>query len=206
MRTFFGEIAAGPHGPALEIVGWDDSHNTLILSLILFTLYLKIPQWVIHGYDIERGYGFSFTKDSLHWHWGEKTRVFWYPWTWDHYRTMILKPDGEYWRDDKGLYEDDIPADLKEQHKYNYLMRDGEVQSCIATVSARAREWRLRWAQWSPWPRKIKRSIEVNFSEELGSERGSWKGGVTGTGYEWGKGETMRQALRKMERALIFGR
>ena len=206
MRTFFGEIAIGPKGPALEIVGWNDSHNTLILGLVLFTLYLKIPQWVVRGYDIEKGYGFSFTNDSLHWHWGEKSKVYWYPWTWDHYRTAILRPDGTVWQDHTKLYGSDIPPALKETHRYNYLMPDGEVQTCTATVYGDEMEWRLRWAKWLPWPRKIRRCINVSFSEELGTGRGSWKGGVLGTGYEWLPGETMRQALRKMERKLIFAR
>jgi len=204
MRTFFGEVAIGPHGPALELVGWDDTHNTLIVSFILFTLYLKIPQWVIHDYDIERGYGFSFTFYSLHWHWGMKSKVFFYPWTWDHYRTTILRSDGSAWKNGPGLYGDAIPPTLKEQHPYNYLMSDGTVQSCTATVYGEEREWRLKCAKWLPWPSKVRRSINVSFSEELGPKRGSWKGGVIATGYEWKEGETIQQALRKMERAITF--
>jgi hypothetical protein len=206
MRTFFGEVAIGPSGPAVEIACFDDRHNTLILGLVLIKLYLKIPLWFSDGYDIERGYGFSFTSDGLHWHWGEKTRVFWYPWTWDHHRTTILRQDGTAWQTGNGLYGDAIPPALKEQHRYNYLMRDGTVQSCIATVYGDEMEWRLRCAQWLPWPRKVRRSINVSFSAALGPGVNTWKGGVLGTGYDWKEGETMQQALRKMERAVIFGR
>lgn len=206
MRMFFGEIAIGPRGPALEIVGWDDRHNTLILGLVLFTLYLKIPQWVIAGYDIEKGYGFSFTYDGLHWHWGEKTKVYWYPWTWDHYRTAILRPDGTIWQDFSRLFGSDVPPALKEAHPYNYLMRDGTVQSCTATVYGNEMEWRLRCAKWLPWPRKVSRSINVSFSAALGPGVDTWKGGVLGTGYAWAPGESMQQALRTMERAVVFSR
>lgn len=204
MRTFFGEIAIGPSGPSVQVMGWNDDHNTLILGLVLFTLYLKIPQWAIKGYDIEKGYGFSFTSDSLHWHWGEKTKVYWYPWTWDHYQTSILRPDGSIWQYKSKLYGSDVPAALKEQHRYNYLMRDGEVQSCIATVYGDEMEWRMRCAKWLPWPRKVRRSINVTFSAELGPGRGSWKGGVIGTGAEWKPGEKMVDALRRMERERTF--
>jgi len=206
MRTFFGEVAIGPHGPTLQVACFDDRHNTLIIGLVLLTLYLKIPLWFSDGYDIERGYGFSFTRDGLHWHWGEKTRVFWYPWTLDHYRTTVLRPDGSVWQSGNGLYGDKIPPALKEQHRYNYLMRDGEVQSCTATVYGVEREWRIRCAKRLPWPRKISRTIDVSFSEELGPGRGSWKGGVLGTGFEWKRGETMQEALRKMEREVLFSR
>ena len=206
MRTFFGEAAMGPSGPALEVACFNEDHNTLIVGLVLFKLYLNIPLLFSDGYNVERGYGFSFTSDALHWHWGEKTRLFWYPWTWDHYRTTILRPDGSHWKSGKGLYGDEIPPALKEQHRYNYLMRDGEVQSCTATVHGVEREWRLRCAKWLPWPRKIQRTIDVSFSEQLGSGRGSWKGGVLGTGYNWQHGDTMQQALRKMERTLTFDR
>lgn len=211
MRTFFGEIAIGPSGPAVEVACFNDSHNTLILGLILFKLYLKIPLWFSDGYDIERGYGFSFTRDGLHWHWGTKTRVYWYPWSWDHYRTAILRPDGSIWKDfwkptldGRGV----IPETLKERHPYRYLLDDpeGTVQRCTATVNGREMEWRLRCAKWLPWPRLIRRTIDVEFSEEMGSGRGSWKGGVLGTGAEWRRGESMRQALRRMERERRFGR
>lgn len=204
MRTFFGEIAIGPHGPAVQIMGWNDSHNTLILSFVLFTLYINIPQWAIKGYDIEKGYGFSFTSDSLHWHWGERTKVYWYPWTWDHCRHSLLKPDGTFWRDGKGIYSDAIPETMKEKHPYNYLMRDGSVQTCIATVNGEEREWRIKCAPWLPWPRLVKRTINVNFSEQMGPGRGSWKGGVLGTGAEWKPGERMVDALRRMERERTF--
>lgn len=113
MRTFFGEIAIGPRGPALELVGYEDRHNILIIGL---------------------------------------------------------------------------------------------VQSCIATVYGDEMEFRIRCAKWLPWPRKIRRAINVNFSAQLGEGVGSWKGGVLGTGYAWKPGETMRQALRKMERAVLFSR
>lgn len=206
MRTFFGEVALGPSGPALEIACFNDEHNTLIVGLVLFKLFLKIPLLVSDGYDIEKGYGFSFQTDALHFHWGTKTRVFWYPWTWDHYRTSILRPDGSVWEYKSKRYGSNVPEVLKEKHPYNYLMRDGSVQSCTATVYGDEMEWRLRCAKWLPWPHKIRRSINVDFSEELGPGRGSWKGGVTGTGYEWRHDETMQQALRRMERAVVFGR
>lgn len=206
MRTFFGEVSAGPSGPALEIACFNDDHNTLIVGLVLFKLFLKIPLLVSDGYDIEKGYGFSFTQDGLHWHWGEKTRVFWYPWTWTHYQTSILRPDGSVWQYKSKLYGSEIPPALKETHPYNYLMRDGTVQSCVATMYGDEMEWRIRCAKWLPWPRKLRRCINVTFSEELGHGRGSWKGGVLGACHEWKHGETMQQALRRMERELVFSR
>lgn len=188
----------------MKVVGWSDDHNTLILGLLLFTLYLHIPQWVFQEYDIERAYGFSFTRDSLHWSWGSRTCVYWYPWTWDRCRWTILRPDGTSWREFRGLSRSDIPDALKEKHPYNYLMHDGTVQTCIATIYGEQREWRLKCAKWLPWPRKVRRSISVEFSEEMGPKRGSWKGGVIGTGHDWKSGERMVDALRRMERERVF--
>jgi hypothetical protein len=204
MRGFFGEAYIGLHGPALEVVGWDDSHNTLIVSFIFLKLFLKIPQWLFKGYTIDKSYGFNFTQDSLHMHWGEKTKLWWYPWTWDHYRTSVLRPDGTIWKSGNGLYGDAIPAVLKEQHTYNYLMRDGSVQACIATVHGVEMEWRMRCAKWFPWIKLVRRTIGVSFSEQMGPNRGTWKGDVIGTGFEWKPGDTLQQAVRKMERALEF--
>lgn len=159
------------------------------------------------GATLDHLYGFHhpLRRDPQDWHWGTRTKVWWYPWTWSHYRHSLLKPDGSLWHTLEGIYDyGALPTSLKEQHRYNYLMHDGTVQTCTATVNGEEREWRLKCASWLPWPRMIKRTINVQFSEEMGPRRGSWKGGVVGTGHEWRKNETMQQALRRMERERVF--
>ena len=44
---------------------------------------------------------------------------------------------------------------------------------------------------------KIRRSLSLTFSEEVGPEKGSWKGGLMGTGIEMLPGELHEAAFRR---------
>lgn len=85
---------------------------------------------------------------------------------------------------------------------YRYEQHTGEVQEVTATIEA-SRSIH-RW-KWTPFLR-ARDSIWVSFSAEVGPERGSWKGGVTGCGYTMRKGERPIQCLRRMERERRFER
>jgi hypothetical protein len=45
-----------------------------------------------------------------------------------------------------------------------------------------------------PYGKLIRRDLDIEFSEEVGSRKNSWKGGTTGMGYSMKKGETIDQA------------
>jgi len=49
-----------------------------------------------------------------------------------------------------------------------------------------------------------RRTIAVEFNEEVGERTGSWKGGVLGCGYDMKPGETRLECLRRMERERRF--
>ena len=211
MRTFFGEVALGPSGPALEIACFDDSHNTLIIGLVLVKLYLKIPLLVSDGYDIERSYGFSFTSDSLHLHWGTRTKVLWYPWTWEFYKRWESVAGGSYAAGRSFWIE--VPLRMnhgeiatKHTADYTYTRRNGEQQKVTATYYVGSMEHRMRWLMWLPWPRRVSKFISVDFSEQIGEGVDSWKGGVLGCGYDMLPGESALECLRRMERERRFTR
>lgn len=156
-------------------------------------------------------YGFHFVEDALIVQWGKSTGRYgpgeppqpraclWYPWSWHHVRHDYLNPDGSL-HHRAGQQDYTPPAETTEQHPYHYLMCDWTVQERVATVNGEEREWRWRWLTWLPWPRMIKRSINIEFSDEVGERTGSWKGGTIGCSWPWKRGETMEQALRRMER------
>ena len=52
--------------------------------------------------------------------------------------------------------------------------------------------------------RRTQNEIAVSFSEEMGSQRGSWKGGTIGMNFNMKPGETPRQAIRRMQRETKF--
>jgi hypothetical protein len=82
---------------------------------------------------------------------------------------------------------------------YTYKLKSGEVQHRIATVGVEEREWRWNAFKWSKFPRKISRTIKVDFDDEVGERSGSWKGGTLGCGYVLLPNETPLACLRRME-------
>jgi hypothetical protein len=91
--------------------------------------------------------------------------------------------------------------------KYTYTRKNGVVQHVAAKYFVEEREWRWRIFHKLPFavgPKKIQRSISVEFSDPIGESTGSWKGGCTGCGYEMLPGEPPRETLRRMERERKF--
>jgi len=88
--------------------------------------------------------------------------------------------------------------ELKTYH-YDYVdSYDGEIIPCTYWVEER--EWRPKWLGWLGLFKHVQRNIEVQFSKEVGSEKGSWKGGVTACGYELKPNELPYECIRRMER------
>lgn len=126
------------------------------------------------------------------------------PWEYDWVRTSNLRKDGKWEhssnKDRKSFYEDkwnDII--MYEEHPFTYVLKSGEVQNRTARIKTEEREWRWRAFKWLKYPSMIRRTISIDFNDEVGEETGSWKGGTTGCSYELLKGETPLQALRRME-------
>lgn len=136
------------------------------------------------------GWGFTAYSDDIHFHHGVDDgrsghgfSIFTWPWRrWHHARHEYFGPP--------------------EQHSYIYTLKSGERQERTATIQVEEREWRWLW-QSSP-VRRIRRGIDIKFSDEVGERTGSWKGGCVGCGYTMKKGETALECLRRMERERIF--
>jgi len=92
---------------------------------------------------------------------------------------------------------------------YTYTLKSGEVQNRIATFHVQEMEWRWNLFSKLPFrfgPKKVCRSISVEFDTGLGEGCGSWKGGTYGCGYDLLPGEDPVACLRRMERERKFGR
>lgn len=63
------------------------------------------------------------------------------------------------------------------------------------------REWKFGtgWFRWLSWFRKpkVSRSLDIRFSEEVGKDKGSWKGGKVGHGIDMLPGELHEAAFRR---------
>lgn len=147
------------------------------------------PQWS----------AYAASEFGLTFHWGHRRKS--YDWPWAHhtlaYETML--PNGtweslRYSFDERGRVEP-----YTEVHPYTYTLKSGEVQHRTAKVSKRRHVLTWRAFKAFGWPRWIKESIDVEFSDEVGERSGSWKGGCIGCGYDQRPDETMLCTLRRME-------
>jgi len=132
-------------------------------------------------------YGFQFHSDLLFIRYGkdrggrdDPSIAIHMPWHWRH-------------REHKILTEPEI-------HPYHYTLKSGIIQERTATINVESRLW-TRW--WIPM-RLFKKTIDVNFNDQVGERTGSWKGGTLGCGYDMLPDETPLQTLRRMERERKF--
>lgn len=147
------------------------------------------PQWSVYASG-----EFGLTLN-----WGLRRKSFDWPWSLHTIAYEHQMPDGS-WRDVM-----DRSAEPYEEHwPYTYTLRSGAVQNRTATVSKRRHVLCRRALKSLGWPRWSRESIDVQFSDEVGERSGSWKGGTIGCGYELQSGETMHDALRRMERDREF--
>lgn len=181
------------------------------------------PQWGFYLYREGKGMFTSFWLCK-----GNKNKCYYMPWDYEHYRksmllntplaNTILKVDAmatdkamlsywehsmkgnrkEFWKDEwkDKIYSIALP--------YKYVLKSGTVQERIATCRVEEMEWRWRKLMFLPFPRIVRRSIEVNFNDEVGERSGSWKGGTIGCGYTMLKGESIEDCLRRMEKERKF--
>ncbi len=130
------------------------------------------------------------------------------PWTqWRHVRHSLYGLNGEhYWTEparmgdwfetyeERRAIEDACPAQT-----FNFTDYDGE--ALTAKTNIEEREWHFGegWFKWLSLFRKpkIKRSLNINFSNETGRRKGSWKGGTMGTGIDMTPGELHSSAFQR---------
>lgn len=137
------------------------------------------------------------------------------PWMqWDMVRHTLLLPDGgHFWSSDeianrKRRKKDRsfIPFDefWKRREgvpKEHFLFEDFDGEKIIATCFIEEREWHrgTGWFRWMKyfWPAKTRRSLDLAFSSEVGTGKGSWKGGTIGHGIDMREGEFPINAFKR---------
>ena len=154
------------------------------LGLGLFGIAVSFPwKWTVPDHYQCSGptYGFQFYADLLWLNYGKAKGTrddpqvsIYMPWHWKH-------------REHKVLTE-------PETHPYTYVLRSGEVQKRTATITVETRTWTRFWLPF----KRVSKSIDVNFNDEVGERSGSWKGGCMGCGYEMLPNESPLQTLHRM--------
>lgn len=122
-----------------------------------------------------------------------------------HIRSSVRCADGS-WESDVGIWERNKTPDHREvlTFHYRYLLKNGTVQERTATIYVGQMEWRPLCLKWTTLFAKVRTTINITFSDEVGERTGSWKGGTTGCSWELLDRETPEQALRRMEKERIF--
>lgn len=165
-----------------------------------------------------REYGFSLSDGFLQVFLGAKTHdstttKSWskfLPWTqWRFYRLSLYDTTGaEFWTqiENRGngtkLRNFDAQREAQERcEKAAFTIDDYDGERINVTTHIEEREWKfgVGWFRWLSMFRrnKVRRSLSINFDKECGPEKGSWKGGLCGTGIDMLPGELHEAAFRR---------
>lgn len=160
-----------------------------------------------------REYGFRYVEGALHLHFGAQThdsattksKCIFLPWmNWRHVRFSLYDLKGEhFWteRDGDRNAWDASRAVNGACPKARFEFDDYDGKRIVATTHIEEREWRfgIGWFRWLSWFRsaRISRYLNLEFSDEVGPEKGSWKGGMVGHSIEMLPGELHEAAFRR---------
>jgi hypothetical protein len=189
---------------------------SLLAVALGFALRARLPKW-LPSPGSGRDYGFALTKNGdgewnfLSLYYGaqthdsstEKRWSMFLPWSeWDHVRFSLYNPDGSHFYTEPKKEEFSVRMKKEEEcPKVHFGFRDYDGELIVATCHIEEREWHrgrgsFKWLKWFTRP-IIRRSLSLKFSEEVGREKGSWKGGTTGHGIDMLSVETPRQAFER---------
>lgn len=152
-----------------------------------------------NGYDFFQAYFGAQT-------WNSSTEKSWcchFPWRqWSCVRHSLYAPGGDHFYTQPGRGDFLDFLDHREKcPKAVFEFEDFDGEKITATCCEEEREWR-RGNGWFKWLRvfytpKVRRSLGLSFSSEVGPEKGSWKGGVTGHGIDMLPGESCEGAFQR---------
>lgn len=159
-----------------------------------------------YGFSLHEGHlsvyygrtGGSCMDSSIQQQWG-----CFVPWTqWRHVRHSLYGLDGEHIYTEQQDHDWAVYQAAKDAcPKVKFSIEDYDGEKIEATTTIEEREWRFGtgWFRWLSWFRrpKVCRSLDIQFSKEVGPEKGSWKGGTCGTGIDMLPGENHEAAFRR---------
>ena len=85
--------------------------------------------------------------------------------------------------------------------KMHFQIEDSDGMIVNVTTKIEEREWHFgegsfKWLSWFRKP-KIVRQLDIEFSDEVGPQKGSWQGGLIGTSIEMNDGELPEEAFKR---------
>ena len=217
-------IEPNPHGSLWISLHSGDDDYPCRFSVAVFKKYFtqELPAWVLRPYQkkskysereftypCDRCYGISLTENYLSFQFGKQTddstedmqKGFFLPWReWEHVRKTFYNLDSSVFVENAKDFEAWDKA-RKSVPKATFDCLDYDGMKFIATAYIEEMEWRLG-VGWFKWLRlfakpKIRRSLDLSFSEGIGRRKDSWKGGTTGHGINMRTGESVESAFQR---------
>lgn len=160
-------------------------------------------------------YGVTLLEGALHWHYGPQTHdsdttksnLWFYPWR-EHrcVRHSLYDLEGDHFatlpewgfRNKNGWTVKNALEAVCPVAKFDFRDFDGE--QITATTRIEEREWRRGKGIFRLLylgRNKVRRSLDLHFSSEVGRRKGSWKGGTVGHSIEMLHGELHEAAFRR---------
>lgn len=170
--------------------------------------------WEVHA----REYGFCLNDGHLSLYLGAQTHDStttqdwgcFLPWTqWRHVRCSFFDEKGQHfwteWDRPRGFkFCDNWLAVYETRNRcpsvdFEFDDHDGKRIKVATHIEERQYKFGTGWFKWLSLFRKdrLHRSLNLDFSEEVGPEKGSWKGGTTGHSIEMLPGEMHEAAFRR---------
>ena len=157
----------------------------------------------------ERQFGATVSEGHLHVTFGRQTHdssttQSWgcfLPWTqWRLVRHHLLNIDGTFFADlraTKDWREQQAMRDAQPTVDFTFRDYDGEKLVATCSVEEWASKFGTGWFKWLSLFRKdrVRRSLDIRYSGEVGRRKGSWKGGTIGTSINMLPGETANEAF-----------
>lgn len=172
--------------------------------------FLK-PTWKSKGNSFFPSWGFNVVDwKAIHFNWGDKCKIFDFPFVNTVFKsseTYLYNRKWYKWHENNKLsnknwhkeYDYVEKNKYKELHEYVYVTKYNEIQKTTAICSLQRQTRHLKGLGWLGWPKFVTTRVDVTFKDEIGERRGSWKGGVTGCSTDIKQGETIKDALRRMQ-------
>lgn len=186
--------------------GYYTRNHEFNLGLVFFSLYITLP-WKGNCDDCDPpGYGIYYHTDAIWFNWNKITKLIPMPWQLQFVRRSLLLADRQTWEHElkgekgKEFWKDEwLTRAYVMETGYIYILKSGKKQHVNATCTIREMEWRPYWFMWTGLFKKVNKTIEVEFSGEVGESAGSWKGGCIACSYSMLPGEAAIDTLIRME-------
>lgn len=194
---------------SFEEAGYFDCRPRIHIDLYLICFIFKLPfksKWTDECNPPR--WGFAVHNNAIWFYYGGKgnykgnnTKAFYLPFlTKEWVRTSIMLKDGSWEherpRNIKNFYEDTWK---NKQYVMEFDFLDRHDNTVIPTKAyVEEREWRPKWLTWTSLFSSTRRDLDLHFSKEVGNRKGSWKGGILGTGYKMYQRETPEQAVVRL--------